>query len=73
MKAYSIEWHENNLKNYKETVERERIKLTRLSEELARDEERLKFHALQIETAKSQGKTEFDSDRFMKPRVVKAR
>jgi hypothetical protein len=65
MELFTIEWHEDCLKNQKLSLEHLRRKAERAIGDVERAKKGTEFYELQIETAKAQKKEKFDRDRFM--------
>jgi hypothetical protein len=72
MAAWPIEWHENNLKNFRENYARKQEESDRLVGELLRWHEEINWRQAQIDEAKKRGQKEFDSEKFMKKRRTPA-
>lgn len=67
-RMFPIEWHQETLENFNETLRYKKRELERLQEEIKRMESEAAFRSLQISEAIKQGKTEYDRDRFLKSR-----
>ena len=65
MMKQAIEWHEDVLKNQKQSLESTAKKIKDLQEQYTKQLTRTIFHELQIEEAKKRGKDGFDEERFM--------
>lgn len=72
MPAWPIEWHENNLKNFRESFAQKQAQVDRLVGELVRWEADILRRQMQIDEAKRLGKKAFDPDKFMKPKPPSA-
>lgn len=68
MPAWPIEWHENNLKTYRENYARKQQEVDRMVGELVRWEANIIKCQMQIDAAKKAGKKAFDPDKYLKPR-----
>jgi hypothetical protein len=60
----SIGWHENNLKNWRLTIDSDEEYLKQQIERLEENKKRLAFFEFQISEAKKEGKKSFDSTRY---------
>ena len=67
----SIELHEYCLKNRLAFAERKRKEILRLEKELASVEAGNDLYSAQIELAKKEGKSDFDSERYGLNRLLK--
>jgi len=67
----SIEWHEECLSNSKKHLENRKRELEFLMAYIADQERRNNFYGLQIDTARKNGITEFDSNSFFSTRELK--
>ncbi len=63
-----IQWHEECLRNQQSHLKRERDELERKMASVSRTQEEVYAYARQILHAKEAGITEFDRERYMKPR-----
>jgi len=63
--SFPIAWHENNLVNFKKSLENKKKELKNLARDVARMESEATFAEHQIIHAKHLKKDKFDSDRFM--------
>ena len=61
----SIEWHEDVLKNQKQSLKSDAKRIKDLQDNYARLLSRVLFCEVQIEEAKKRGKDGFDAERFM--------
>jgi len=71
MKINSIEWHKENLKNWKISNDNKQEQIKREQKNLEESIERWKFYELQISKAQILGKDRFDREKFLvkrKPR-----
>jgi hypothetical protein len=66
-----IEWYQNNLKNIKDHLERELKQLEYQQDNVNRIKNSIEILEEQIKKAIILGKTEFDADKFNKPRGKK--
>lgn len=66
MKVYSIEWHEQCLKDSKANLEREKQELANLQNRVNRWIDDVTFYEKQIAEAKRQHKESFDRERFLR-------
>jgi hypothetical protein len=66
-----IEWHEECLNNAKDYIRSKKIELEFLMAYIADQEKRNNFYELQIDTAKKNGITEFDSNSFFSTMELK--
>lgn len=64
----SIGWHEKNLNHMKSYLESEREHLKRVQDKFLDLDSSYKKYLLQLETAKKEGKTKFDRERYLKKR-----
>jgi hypothetical protein len=64
MKTNSIEWHEQCLANWRNSVSAEEKRLRLLSESLARQKHQMLILEAQITAAKKEGRSSFDADKF---------
>ncbi len=71
METYSIEWHEERLKNNVAYLERRRESLKREAESIEQSTADSNLLELQIATAKREGKLSFDPDKYLKKRKRK--
>jgi hypothetical protein len=67
----SIEWHEECLSNSKNHLRNKKIELEFLTAYIADQERRNNFYELQIDTARKNGITEFDSNSFFSTMELK--
>ena len=68
MRVMPLAWHERNLQSSESWLKRQEQELARMQLRIERDRAEVAFIRLQIETAKKEGKTKFDSDRYLKAR-----
>lgn len=68
MSVMPLAWHELNLKNAESWLKRQEQELARMQLRIERDRAEIAFRRLQVETAKKEGKTKFDSDKYLKAR-----
>ena len=61
----AIEWHEDILKNQKQSLKADANRIEDLQDKYVKLLTRVLFHELQIEEAKKRGKDGFDAERFM--------
>lgn len=61
----NIKWHESCLIARRNTLERARLQIEQMKAAFERSLADAEFLALQIATAKKQGKTDFDDARFL--------
>jgi len=64
MSTNKIEWHENNLKNVEAYLDGRKLELQHIQEAVAMIEKDVEFRKLQIASAKSEGRQEFDGLRY---------
>ena len=62
---FPIAWHENNLVNFKKSLESKKRELERVTQDVVRMEREITFKQVQIEEAKTQKKDGFDEEKFM--------
>lgn len=60
----TIEWHEENYKNWKGCLDKHEERTLKELEKIKADRVRLNFFKFQIEEAKKLGKEKFDRERF---------
>lgn len=63
--AMPIEWHEKNLINRKKSLEYLQHQIDKLEADKKRSVEEITRLEEQIQTAKKQGKTEFNSEKYL--------
>lgn len=66
MAAWPIDWHANNLKNFRDHVAIKQAEADRMNGELIRIHKELEWRQIQIDNALRLGKKEFDPEKFMK-------
>lgn len=64
MAKRSIEWHESNIINMRSTLVGEMFRLNRIQNNIDRLTKDIDKYQNQIKLAKSEGKTEFDDERY---------
>lgn len=68
MAKWPIDWHENNLKNFRHSYAQKQAEVDRAVGELVRWKAEIDFRQLQVDEAKRIGQNEFDPERFLKKR-----
>ena len=65
MSAMPVGWHEGNLKNFENYLERKQNELIELEKEVKDMHIEAAFRRHQIATAKAKGKESFDGERYL--------
>lgn len=64
MMKMSIDWHKECLKNSRNSLDRKRNELYRLTTEIDNDARRANLYIAQIQLAEKEGKDGFDSEKY---------